>query len=81
MSDERCHCGGAFAPAGHGIVPLLKCRDCGREVPGSALALGPPRPCAVCGGSGVRCCEFGADRAPNPSAADGGAMTTNHERK
>lgn len=21
-----------------------------------------PKPCAACGGDGVRCCEFGADR-------------------
>lgn len=34
---ERCNaCGGQFAPA-KGIVPLLRCVDCGRQVPRGAF--------------------------------------------
>ena len=34
---ERCHCGGELAPA-HGLVPLLRCVDCDRELPAAAIA-------------------------------------------
>ena len=37
MSVERCNqCGGAFHAA-TGLVPLLRCEGCGREVPAVAL--------------------------------------------
>jgi hypothetical protein len=40
MTDETCNrCGGAFEPADDGIVPLLRCKDCAREVPTAALAI------------------------------------------
>lgn len=39
---ETCNrCGGAFAPATDGVVALLRCADCGREVPASALHPSP----------------------------------------
>lgn len=41
MSSERCNvCAGTFVPA-LGLVPILRCSSCGRELPGSALQ---PRP-------------------------------------
>jgi hypothetical protein len=40
VDAERCRCGGAFRK-GAGVVPLVRCVTCAREVPAAALPSTP----------------------------------------
>lgn len=40
---ERCHCGGELAPAPDGVVPVLRCASCGRDLPATAITYSRPR--------------------------------------
>lgn len=59
---ETCNgCGGTFSPSDHGLVPLLVCEDCLREVPADAL---PEER------HGIGVCRTG--RCDEPCGLDGG---------